>query len=152
MFRKQSVTPPVSPTAFARSSVSWQGTGSQLRAGTGRPLETVSPQHQPTKPKVKAQTGHKNSMFFPAACRESWAWRKLRALWCPGATHVPSLPFSFPPDPVHCPVGMILNFALSYVSTQIYYLDRSAFASQYSWAHVPVSGVPYSIKNDPIGA
>lgn len=65
---------------------------------------------------------------------------------------MPSLLFSFPPDPVHCPVGMILNFALSYVSTQIYYLDRSAFASQYSWAHVPVSGVPYSIKNDPIGA
>lgn len=118
LFRKQSVTPSVSPSAFVGSSVSWQGTGSQLRAGTGSPLETVSPsQHHPMKLKVKTQTSLKNRMFFPAT---RWESRGLCGVLEPQMPSLLSSPF--PLGPVHWPVGMLLNLAPSPVSTQIYYL------------------------------
>jgi hypothetical protein len=111
---------PVSPSAFAGSSVSWQGTGSQLRAGTGSPSETVSPsQHHPMTPRVKAQTSLKNSMFFPATCRGKLGLEKAErsvVSWSPRC--VPSLLSSpFPPDPIRGPGGMPLNLLLSYVNT-----------------------------------
>lgn len=141
LFRKQSVPPPVSPSAFAGSSVSWQGTGSQLHAGTGSLLETVSPsQHHQMRPKVKGQTNLKNSVFFPVTSREIWAWRKPSALCCPGATCAKLLSSLFKASWSHPLAGwetLELRTQFSKHPDLPGSKDRLAFASQCSWAHVP---------------